>query len=189
MSDLGLLPIIQVVGGVTAVLGGERTVGVVMLFRQHLDFAEEGRETGSLQLVMLLLPISLGDEQNAVPGRKIGERVGHAGQQFDLLLGNGVREAVDACAFFFREWRIAELFKAKSKRLTEALQPVAMCRNGGAFDRIQVAAHLGGAVHAVVKIRDEGGNRPLEVDVVLPQRIVSVDEQCLTGSATSERLQ
>ena len=44
---------------------------------------------------------------------------------------------------------------------------------------IQVLANLLRGVNPVVQVRDEGGNRPLEVDVVLPQRIVGVEQQRL----------
>jgi hypothetical protein len=31
----------------------------------------------------------------------------------------------------------------------------------------------------MIEKRDEAGDRSLEVDIVLPQRIVSIDEKCL----------
>jgi len=50
-----------------------------------------------------------------------------------------------------------------------------------------VAANLLGGVDAVVEVGDEAGDGTLEVDVVFPEGIVSVDEQGLS-TAGAERL-
>ena len=49
----------------------------------------------------------------------------------------------------------------------------------GVLDLIEVAANLFGSVDAVIKVGDEAGDGSLEVDVVLPERVVGVDEQGL----------
>ena len=48
---------------------------------------------------------------------------------------------------------------------------------------VEVAAYLFRRVDAVIKVGDEGGDGTLEVDVVLPQRVIGVDEQGLWSGA------
>ena len=53
--------------------------------------------------------------------------------------------------------------------------------DGGVFDPVEMTAYLIGGVDAVVKIGDKAGDRSLEVDIVLPQRVVGVEEERLSG--------
>jgi hypothetical protein len=53
------------------------------------------------------------------------------------------------------------------------------------LDTVEVATDLFGGMDAVVEVGDEAGNGPLEVDVVLPQRVVRVDQQSLVGHTTA----
>ena len=46
-------------------------------------------------------------------------------------------------------------------------------------------ADLFGGVDAVIQIRDEGGDGPFEVDIVLPERVVSVYQEGLSGGYAS----
>ena len=62
-----------------------------------------------------------------------------------------------------------------------------MGADGGVLDAVEVPAHLFGGVDAVVEVGDETGDGTLEVDVVFPEGIVSVDEQGLS-TAGAERL-
>jgi len=61
----------------------------------------------------------------------------------------------------------------------EAGESVSVSQNGLALGGVQRLAHLGGRVCVVIQITDESGYGALEVDIVLPQRIVGVDEQRL----------
>jgi hypothetical protein len=54
-------------------------------------------------------------------------------------------------------------------------------KNGFALLRVERLAHLGRRVFLVVEIADERGDGALEVDVVFPEGIVSVDKQSLAG--------
>ena len=56
-----------------------------------------------------------------------------------------------------------------------------MREDGFAFHGVEGFADLRGRVLLVVQIADEGGDGALEVDVVLPQRVVGVDQQGLAG--------
>ncbi len=51
--------------------------------------------------------------------------------------------------------------------------------DGGVLNAVEMATYLFGGVDAVVKVGDEAGDGPFEVDVVLPESVVGVDEQGL----------
>jgi hypothetical protein len=57
--------------------------------------------------------------------------------------------------------------------------------NGSVLDTVEVAADLFGGADAVIQVGDEAGDGSLEVDVVLPERVVGVDEQGLIGGAAA----
>lgn len=79
---------------------------------------------------------------------------------------------------------VRELLKAGDQRSAKALQSIAMRGNGGALAGVQMFADLFGRMHAMVEIGDERCNRALEVDVVLPQRVVRVEEERLVEGAS-----
>ena len=56
--------------------------------------------------------------------------------------------------------------------------------DGGMLDAVEVAADLFGGVDAVVEVRDEAGDGPLEVDVVFPKSVVGIDQQGLVDRMT-----
>ena len=51
--------------------------------------------------------------------------------------------------------------------------------DGVVLNAVEMATYLFGGVDPVVKVGDEAGDGPLEVDVVLPESVVGVDEQGL----------
>jgi len=160
---------------------GKAAVGGVVLFREHLDGAEVWGKAGAAQLVGLLGVVSLGDEDEAMAGGEVRQGLVHVGQQFDLLIGDGLREAEDAGVLVGSDGPVGELLEAGDERLAEAVQAVATGRDGGVLDVIESFSNLLGIVDAVVEVGDEGGDGALEVDVILPERVVGVDEQRLVG--------
>ena len=54
-----------------------------------------------------------------------------------------------------------------------------MGQDGFALNIVQCVAHLDWRILVVVQVADEGGNRPLKVDLVFPKSVVGVDEQGL----------
>lgn len=53
------------------------------------------------------------------------------------------------------------------------------------LDVVETLADLLRAVDAMIEIGDEGGDGPLKVDIVLPQRVVCIDQQSLVGGAAN----
>ena len=170
--------------GFATVMRGETAVGGVMLLRKDFDGAEVRGETGAAQLVGLLGRITLGDEDEAVTGGEVGQSFGYMGQEFDLLIGDGLGEADDAGVFVRCDGTIGELLETGDERVAKAVEPVTASGDSGSFDTIEALADLLGRVDAVVVIGDEGGDGTLEVDVVFPERVVCIDKQCLIGGVT-----
>ena len=81
----------------------------------------------------------------------------------------GVSGSTDSCS------------KHLHQRQREALHAVAVLANVLALHVVQHLAHLVGRVLVMVEEGNEVGDGALEVDVVLPQRIVGVDQQILAG--------
>src|ERR1700712_3601551 len=61
----------------------------------------------------------------------------------------------------------------------EALEAVSVGSDRGAFAAIQMLPDFFRGMHAVIEIGDEGGDRALEVDVVLPESVISIEENGL----------
>jgi hypothetical protein len=173
--------------GLAAVVGGEGAVGFGVLFVEDFDRGEVGGEAGAVELVGLLLLIALGDEDEAVAGGEVGEGGGDVGEELDLLVGDGLGEAGDALVLGGGDGGVGELLEAGDERLAEAVEAVAVGADGGVLDLIEMASHLFSGMDAVVEVGDEAGDGALEVDVVLPERVVGVDEQGL-GHRGTERL-
>lgn len=168
-------------GGVAGVMFAERTVGVFVLLGQDLYGSEEIAEAGAGELAGLLVRIAFRDHDAALAGSELGQRFADAREQFDLLVGDGVGEADDALVFLVRYRFGGELLETADKGLAKAFETVAMCGDGGVFDLVQMATYLFRRIDAMVQIGDKTGNRPFEVDVVLPQRVISVEEESLAG--------
>jgi hypothetical protein len=66
------------------------------------------------------------------------------------------------------------------------MQAVTVGANGVVLYSVEVTSNLFGGVDAMIEVRDEAGDRPLEIDVVLPERVVRIDEECLVGGAASD---
>ena len=61
------------------------------------------------------------------------------GQEFDLLLGDGLGEGFDAAMLFVGEGGVGELLEAGDERAAEAVKAVAVGLDGGVLDAIEVA--------------------------------------------------
>ena len=97
------------------------------------------------------------------------------------MLCNGLDEAEDARVFLRGDRRVRQLLEAGHQRAAKALEAVAVRRDRCVLHAVQVGADLLGSVGAVVVLGDKRRNRALDINIVLPQRIVGVEEQGLAG--------
>ena len=84
---------------------------------------------------------------------------------------------------FGSERYVAELLKARYERKTETLESIAVSSDGGALADVEAFAYFFYRMNTVVKIKDEGSDGSLEINIVFPKRIVRIDEQGLAGHA------
>jgi hypothetical protein len=68
-------------------------------------------EAGAFELVVLLVRVALGDHDEAVALLEFVERFLDAGEDFDLLLGDGVGEGDDAGVLFGGDRLVTELLE------------------------------------------------------------------------------
>jgi len=150
-----------------------------VLFSKNFDRGKVGSKAGALKLVGLLGMVSFSDKDEAMSGREVDEGGLDCGEKLDLMLGDGLGEAKDALVLFWCDGSVGELLEAVDERATKTVEPVAVGRDGGVFAMVKMLANLLGRVHTMVEVGDKRSDSTLEVDVVLPQRVVRVDEQCL----------
>lgn len=171
--------------GFAGVMRGKAAIGSMVLFGENFDGAEVRGKAGAAEFVGLLVMVSLGDQDEAMTGGKVGQSFGNVGQEFDLLIGDGLRKADDAIVFIGRDGAVGKLLEAGDERVTKTVKSVAASGDGGVFNVVETLADLLRAIDTVVEIGDEGCDGPLEVDIVLPQRVVCIDQQGLVGGVAN----
>ena len=150
-----------------------------MLLGQHLDSMEIARQPGAGQLVGLLQRVALGDQYELVPSEQVGDGVRNTWQQLYFPVGNRSHEETDFLMILFADLATGQLLETTDQRALKILQTVAMGFDGFTFDLIEMAAHFFRCMGVVVEMRDEIGDRPFKMDVVFPQRVISIHEQGL----------
>src|ERR1700733_931650 len=98
---------------------------------------------------------------------------------FEWLIGDGVGKAVDLGVQFRRDRPDAQALKSIDQRMRKAVQAISMFQDAIALHVIEHFAHLLGRKLVVVQKRNEADDGPLKVNVVLPEGVVSVDEESL----------
>lgn len=149
-------------------MAGDGKVGFAVLFGQNFDGREMRCKARAAKLVGLLVVVAFGYEDEAVPGSKICERRVHGWQKLDLMLGNGLGKAEDALVLIWCDRRIGELLETVDERPPEAVEAIAVGRDGGVLAVIEMLAYLFRRVNTMIEVGDEGRDSALEVDIVFP---------------------
>lgn len=110
------------------------------------------------------------------------QRLGNSSNNLYWVLGNAERKCMDLLAQLRCERFHAEAFECPAERIREAVNPVSVCFNRLALDFIQPFPNLLSRELSMIEERDEIGDRTFEVDVVLPKRVIGIDEQRLRCS-------
>ena len=114
---------------------------------------------------------------------KFGQGVSDARKQFDLGLRDRVGEGHNALMPFGGDGGGRKMLETGHQGLSKALQSIAMSSNCAMLDTVQMLAHLSDGMDPVIQIGDEGTDGAFEVDIVLPQRVVGVEEESLGSLA------
>ena len=108
------------VSRVAVVMGDQDVIGGWILLGEDFYASEVLLQAGATELVTLLDGIALGDEDDAMAAGKFGERSFDAGQQLNLLIGDGLGEAGDALMLLGRDGLVGELLETVGQRTAEA---------------------------------------------------------------------
>ena len=123
MSLLGLLPIIQLVCGASSWRCDDFAVSGWIFFGNNFDRGKVAGEAGAGEFVGLLGMVALGHQDEAVAAGQLVQCLFHAGQQFDLLFGDGAGKALNALALFHGDRGGAEPLKAITRERVKLFRP------------------------------------------------------------------
>jgi len=87
--------------------GGWKNLAVCrwgLFLRRSPTGREVTGKAGTFQLVSLLGVVAFGHEDEPVACGQLGQGLGHAGEQLNLLLGDGAGEAFKCAGAFRRSW-------------------------------------------------------------------------------------
>jgi hypothetical protein len=149
----------------------------------NLDRGKIFLQAGALDLSRLLGDRSLGHQDQPMALRQVLQRLQHFRQQLHRMIGDAMRKAIDLRVQLRRHRLRAQTFKRSDQRMRKAVQSVPVFHNALALHVVEHSAHLLGRKLVVIQKRDEARDRPLEINIVLPQRIVGVDEKGLGRQA------
>ncbi len=140
-------------------------------------------EARAVELAGLFLRVAFGHQDEPVTRGQIRQCLGDAGKKLDLVVGDRIGEAVEAAVLLVGDGGAGELFEAIDQRAAEAAKTVTVGSDGGVLAVVQMLANLDWSVDLVVEVGDERGDGALEVDIVLPECVVGVDQESVTGRA------
>src|SRR5947207_97005 len=101
------------------------------------------------------------------------------------MVGDRVGKAVDLRMQLRRDRLDAQALKGVNQRVRETVQSIPVLHDAFALHLVEHLAHLLGRKLVVIQKRNKASDGPLEIDVVLPERVVSVDEESLGRQASS----
>ena len=95
------------------------------------------------------------------------------------MVGDRVGETGDLGVQFGRDRLHAEPLKRIHQRVRKTVQAVTVLHNAFALHIVEHFAHLLGRKLVVIEKRNKADDGPLKINVVLPERVVGVDQQGL----------
>jgi hypothetical protein len=101
------------------------------------------------------------------------------------MIRDRVGKAGDLGMQFRRNRLNREPLKRIHQRVRKAVQAVPVLHNAFALNIVQNLTHLFRRKLVMIEKRNETRDRPLKIYVVLPERVVGVDEEGLRGQASS----
>ena len=113
------------------------------------------------------------------------QRLGNFGKELDVVVLNDAREAEYLLVKLRSDRNGAQAYEGIDQGVSEAVETVSVLDDAFALDIIEDFANMIGSELVVIEEFDEASDGALEVDVVLPERVVGVDEESL-GHASFE---
>ena len=154
-------------------------IGAHVFFRNDADMSKMLRDAGSLDLAALLGGIPLGEEHQLMPRAQILEGFTDAVQELDIGIEDIHPEIED-----FIELSLVDLPLGQSSICLDeiggiALGAIAVGFQIGPLDLNDHMSHFFPAEGRVLQVVDEGIGGALEINVVVPERVIRVDENRL----------
>ena len=101
---------------------------------------------------------------------------------FHGMLGDSKRKSMYSLPQFGRESFHAEALEGLAECISEAIQSVSVSFYRLTLHLIEALPYLFRSEFVVIQERNEVGDGPLEVDIVLPERVIGIDKQRLWGA-------
>ena len=158
---------------------GQVAVRVDVLLGDDVHVLEVGGQRRGVDLPLLLVGCTLGQQQEAVTGPEHGEGLDHAGERGHVVFEERDRERVDRGLLVVRRRPLVEVQEAVAQAAQEHVGPVAVGGGVGGLDVEQHGADLVGRVRRVREPLEVVVDHPLEEVVELPERVVGVEDQHL----------
>jgi hypothetical protein len=150
-----------------------------IFFRDNLRRREILFQPGALDLSRLLRQRSFRYQNRAMPGGKVLQRLWYLRQKFYGMISHRVSKAGDLGVQFRRNRLNREPLKRVHQRMRKAVQAIAVLHDAFPLHIVQHFPNLLGRKLVVIEKRNEARDGPLKVNVVLPERVVGIDQKSL----------
>ena len=148
-----------------------------VLLHHYLDRLEEALQAGPLHLRGLFGRLTLCKQDQPVPLREVREGIGHSVQDFRRRTLEFRHALMNLYNHLPLGHVIGKLHVRLLKRAAKAAHAIAVLADVAPLGLIQDVTDVRARVAVRLDERDEILDELLEEDVVLPQRVVGVDEQ------------
>ena len=118
------------------VAGDDLAIGVGMLLGRNLDGSEVHVDAGAVEFFLLLARIAFGDQDESMALGQDRKRLSDAGEQFDGLFRDGLREARDALPLLVGDRGFRDLCKTVEQGSLEAGHSVSVRRDRCVFTTV-----------------------------------------------------
>src|ERR1700722_1112179 len=108
---------------------------------------------------------------------EILQRLGNLGNNFDRLIRDRIGEIANLRVRLRRDRLDAQALEGVDQSVREAVQAVSVFYDAVALNLVEHCAHLLGRKLMMVKKRNEARDGAFKINIVLPQRVVGVDEE------------
>src|SRR6266566_4981177 len=158
--------------------GHQRPIHLGVLLVDDGDLLEQRGQPRGGQLAVLVVGVALGQQREPVAAPQRRQRLANPGQDLDGALAHRPAEPVEQRGVLpVGRGGVAQAGQAVAQAAVEGPDAVAVDAAIGPLDFVEDRAHLPPGHGGVREMVDERLDRALEQDVVLPQRVVGVEDQ------------
>src|SRR5450759_4323012 len=142
---------------------------------------EEPTQAGAVDLQLLFVHMPLGEEREIVPSRQVAERFRDPRNHLHGAFQNALGEAHHRPQIFRAYFPFHQVLVTLPQIAAEIQRAVPVDLGVGPFHLVQNVADLLRRHRRMIQERHKLLERALEVDIVLPERVVGIDHEVLAG--------